>query len=153
MAPAESAAVSGKRHDGPHETPRLRLKRKSPMSGVVDGAWWPRSDDLSKELPDLLSVLSVRLGSVARVSYSLEEWAPAPTKMVTGGRTVRLDGYHRQPANTLGILDERGTRIVLLVVPVDTDPDLAHNIEMAAAATDDVSTVEALLLSGGPHPQ
>lgn len=24
----------------------LRLKRKAPTTGYVDGAWWPRSDDL-----------------------------------------------------------------------------------------------------------
>ncbi len=40
-------------------TPRLRLKPKAPQSGYVDGAWWPYSDDLTAELPDLLAVLSV----------------------------------------------------------------------------------------------
>ena len=43
-------------HVGPENTPRLRLKPKAAMTGHVDGAWWPRSDDLAIELPDLLAV-------------------------------------------------------------------------------------------------
>src|ERR1700755_795681 len=129
----------------PEKTPRLRLKPKAPISGYVDGAWWPHSDDLPTELPDLLSVLSVRLGAVARVMYNVDEWAVAPRQLVMGGRKVRRDGYHRQPPNTLEVLDARGNRIVLLVVPARTDPDRAHSIVMAAAATDDATSVESLL--------
>jgi hypothetical protein len=43
MALRESRAVSvGATQD--LSTPRLRLKRKAPITGYVDGAWWPRSD-------------------------------------------------------------------------------------------------------------
>ena len=121
------------------------MKRKAPISGYVDGAWWPHSDDLPTELPDLLSVLSVRLGVVARVMYNVDEWSVAPRQLVIGGHKVRLDGYHRQPPNTLEVLDARGNRIVLLVVPARTDPDRAHSIVMAAAATDDATSVKSLL--------
>jgi Family of unknown function (DUF5994) len=103
---------------------------------------------LTTELPDLLAVLSVRLGAVARVTYNLHEWAKAPRRLTTGGLTVRLDGYHRQPPNTLGVLDARGNKIVLLVVPAQTDPDLAHSIVMASAATDNASSVDSLLTAG-----
>ncbi|GAC1407805.1 MAG: hypothetical protein NVSMB60_28640 [Mycobacterium sp.] len=54
------------------------------MTGHVDGAWWRRSDDLPSELPDLLAVLSVRLGSVERVMYNVSEWAKAPARFTTG---------------------------------------------------------------------
>ena len=133
------------RHGGPENTPRLRLKRKAPRSGFVDGAWWPHSDDLSRELPDLLSVLSVRLGAIARVMYNLDEWPAAPRLLMMDGRKVRLDGYRRQPSNTLEVLDALGNRIVLLVVPSQTDPEVAHSIVMAAAATDDATSVHSLL--------
>jgi hypothetical protein len=145
MALRESPAVSGERRAGPENTPRLRLKRKAPISGYVDGAWWPHSDELPKELPDLLAVLSVRLGAVARVTYHLDEWAKAPRKISIDGKIVRLDGYHRQPPNTVGVLDGRGSKIVLLVVPAQTEPDRAHTIVMAAAATDNASSVDTLL--------
>jgi hypothetical protein len=149
MAPQKSPAVSGNRRQaGPEITPRLRLKRKAPVSGYVDGAWWPHSDDLPAELPDLLSVLSVRLGAIARVMYNLDQWATAPRRLRIEGCTVRLDGYHRHSANTLEVLDARGNKIVLLVVPAQTDPDHAHSILMAASATDDATSIDSLLRIG-----
>ncbi len=145
MAVQQSPAASSRRHAGPEHTPRLRLKRKAPVSGYVDGAWWPYSNDLTTELPDLLSVLSVRLGTIARVMYNLDEWATAPRRTVVDGCTVRLDGYHGQPPNTVEVLDNYGNKIVLLVVPAHTDPDRAHAIAAAAATTDDATSVAALL--------
>ena len=77
----------GRHYTPPENTPRLRLKPKAPQSGYVDGAWWPHSDDLAAELPDLLAVLSVRLGRIDRVMYNLNEWAKASAKLATGGRS------------------------------------------------------------------
>jgi len=131
----------------PEQTPRLRLKPKAPQSGFVDGAWWPHSDDLNAELPDLLAVLSVRLGRVDRVMYNVNEWAKAPAKLATGGRRVRLDGYQRQPANTVEVLGLNRNRIALMVVPPNADPDQAHATLMAAAAPGNDSTVDRLMNS------
>ena len=136
------------RHEGPEHTPRLRLKPKAPMSGHVDGAWWPRTDDLTTELPDLLTVLSVRLGPVDRVLYNLAEWAQMPKRLNTGGRAVRLDGYRRQPANTLEVLGLGRQKILLLVVPPQTDPETAHDAMMTAAAPSDTTSVSDLLAVG-----
>lgn len=135
MTRGEGRAVSGGQKFGPENTPRLRLKPKAATTGHVDGAWWPRSDDLAIELPDLLAVLSVRLGAVDRVLFNLAEWATVPRRLTTGGRAVRLDGYRRQPASTLQVLGANGGEsILLLVVPPHTDPDLAHDAMMTAAA-------------------
>ena len=135
----------GRRHTPPANTPRLRLKPKAPQSGYVDGAWWPHSEDLTTELPDLLAVLSVRLGPIGRVIYNLNEWAKPPAKLATGGRTVRLDGYRLQPVNTVEVLGLNGDRIVLLAVSPHADPDQAHAIMMTAAGPNDASTVDSLL--------
>src|SRR5271165_3409601 len=137
-----------RRHSPPEHTPRLRLKPKAPCSGYVDGAWWPHSDDLTTELPDLLAVLAVRLGAIDRVTYNLYEWAKAPARLPTDERAVRLNGYRLQPANTLEVLGANRNKIVLLVVPAHSDPDRAHDIMMAAAAPDDASTVDGLLMTG-----
>jgi hypothetical protein len=136
----------GPRHTHPVQTPRLRLKPKAPLSGYVDGAWWPHSEDLTAELPDLLSVLSVRLGPIGRVIYNLNEWAKPPAKFATGGRMVRLDGYRLQPVNTVEVLGLNGNKIVLLVASPHADPDQAHAIMMTAAGPNDASTVENLLM-------
>jgi hypothetical protein len=154
MTQQEGRAVSGRRHEGPEITPRLRLKAKAPTTGHVDGAWWPHSVDLVNELPDLLAVLSVRLGAVDRVLYNLAEWAKAPARLLTGGRAVRLDGYRIQPAHTIEVLGMGREKILLLVVPPDTDAEHAHEALMTAAATDDVSSVDDLLAvkSAGAQP-
>jgi hypothetical protein len=136
----------GQRNSSPEHTPRLRLKPKASQSGYVDGAWWPRSGDLATELPDLLAVLSVRLGPVDRVIFNRNEWATPSARFATGGRRVRLDGYRLQPANTVEVLGLNRNRIVLLVVPPNADPDKAHATLMAAAAPSNDSTVDSLLM-------
>ncbi len=147
MAQQDKGDGSGQRQHRPEHTPRLRLKRKAPIAGSVDGAWWPHSNDLPAELHDLVAVLSVRLGSVSRVTYNLAEWDTPPRKIRVDGQTVRLDGYHRQPTHTVGILDVHGGEIILLVVPAQTGADEAHSVMMAAAAPDNTSTVDSLLAS------
>ena len=142
----EQGGDSHRRHNtrGLH-TPRLRLKPKASRSGHVDGAWWPRSDDLTTELPDLIAVLSFRLGAVDRVAYNLDEWASAPVELAIGGYAVHLDGHHCQPPHTVEVQDTNRNKMVLLVVPLQTEPDHAHAIVMAAAAPNNSSTVDALL--------
>jgi Family of unknown function (DUF5994) len=148
MTRHEGRADSGGHRTGPENTPRLRLKPKAPVTGHVDGAWWPRSDDLPSELPDLLAVLSVRLGPVDRVMYHISEWPTKPARrLYTGGRSVRLDGFNRQPAHTLEVLGRGRERVLLLVVPPHTDADTAHDTMMTAAAPNNVSTVSDMLES------
>jgi hypothetical protein len=129
----------------PENTPRLRLKPKAPPSGFVDGAWWPHSDDLNAELPDLLAVLSVRLGPISRVLYNINEWLKPTPKLVSGGRVVRLDGHQRHPVSTVDVIGVDDSRITLLVVPPNSESEGAHDALMAAAAPSDESTVDALL--------
>jgi hypothetical protein len=136
------------RQAGPEQTPRLRLKPKAPLSGYVDGAWWPHSADLLAELPDLLAVLSVRLGRIDRVIYNVSEWTTAPTKLATGGRLVRLDGYRRQPVGTVEVLGVNRSNVVLLVVSPQTEPEQAHAIMMAAAGPANAATVDNLRMAG-----
>ena len=145
MAPRQDRTEVGRHPTPPEHTPRLRLKPKAPQSGYVDGAWWPHSDDLTTELPDLLAVLSVRLGPIDRVLYKFSDWEKAPAELATGGHPVHLDGYRLQPPNTVEVLGVDCNRIVLLVVPPHTDADRAHATMMAAAALDNDSTVDGLL--------
>jgi Family of unknown function (DUF5994) len=67
MTRTQIRTAAGSKNQPPENTPRLRLKPKAPTSGYVDGAWWPHTDGLPAELPDLLAVLTVRLGPVDRV--------------------------------------------------------------------------------------
>jgi Family of unknown function (DUF5994) len=130
---------------GPQITPRLRLKPKGSAAGSVDGAWWPHSDDLPSELPDLLAVLSIRLGPIDRVTYNFVDWATAPAEFPTGDDMVRLSGYYQQPGNTIQVVGIDRTKLVLLVVPTRTEPEHAHDIMMSAAGPNNESSVDGLL--------
>jgi hypothetical protein len=139
--------------ESPRHPVRLRLKPKAPRTGYVDGAWWPRSRDLSAELPSLLTVLAVRLEQVERVTFNLAAWPAQPRRLRFGDADVRLEGFRSQPAATVTVIGawERH-RLTLLVVPPETDPVVAHGILMTAAHRDDHRSPETLL-GGHPGPE
>jgi Family of unknown function (DUF5994) len=143
----ERARGSFRRNDASRiYMPRLRLKPKASSSGFVDGAWWPRTHDLTGELPDLIAVLSSRLGTIDRVMYNIDEWAAAPAELDVRGQAVVLDGCPRELPNTLEVIAVSRNRIVLLVIPLETDPGRAHAIVMAAAMPNNFSHVRSLLM-------
>ena len=144
-------ATTCRREQGPEHTPRLRLKPKASPTGYVDGGWWPHTDDLATELPDLLAVLSVRLGAITAVTYNPSEWANAPASLRTGGHCVQLEGTHLQQAGTLKVLGADDKKVLLVVVPHQFDPDIAHETMMAAAVPNNASTVDDLLMVSAPE--
>jgi hypothetical protein len=132
---------------GDHQNLRLRLKPRAPVTGFVDGGWWPRSRDLPAELPALLAVLEVRLGRVESVNYKLDAWGPTPRKITIDGRLVRLAGYRSQHPDTIDVVSA-GHRVTLLVVPPEAAPEAAHGTLMAAGHRGNADRVDALLLTG-----
>jgi hypothetical protein len=128
----------------PRQTLRLKLKPKAPATGSVDGAWWPRSTDLSTELPALLAVLAIRLGGVERVSYNLSTWDAVPRRLDINGRQLRLGGFHAQHAHTVDVIGTNGARLTLLVLPPATDPVAAHRTLITASRRDNVDSIDHL---------
>ncbi|WP_019928996.1 DUF5994 family protein [Nocardia sp. BMG111209] len=126
---------------------RVRRRATVPGSGHLDGAWWPRSDDLTVEAPDLLADLEPQLGTIHRITYHLLEWSTTPRGFITAGRRVRLDGYRFKPAHTVDVLAVDGARTILLVVPPDTAPDVAEAVMTAATAPSADSSTAAELLA------
>jgi hypothetical protein len=129
----------------PRLTLRLKLKPRAPTTGFVDGAWWPRSRDLSAELPALLAVLAIRLGRVQRVSYNLTTWDAAPRRLPVDGHQVRLGGFHAQHPHTVDVIGPDGSRLTLLVVPPGTSPAAAHQVLLKAGRRDNIDSVDDLL--------
>jgi hypothetical protein len=124
---------------------RLRLKPAHRIGGSVQGAWWPRTDQLHTQLPLLLAALSPRVGSVDRVIYDETGWAPASLRMEFRGRSIILEGSSTTSTNTLSLIGEGFGRLVLLVVPPYTNPTRAYTTVMTASKPDDVSTPDELL--------
>jgi hypothetical protein len=131
---------------------RLRLKPKAPPTGYVDGAWWPRSPDLSVEVPALTHVLAVRLGPVTRVAYALEVWDTPPRQITVDGTCVRLEGFHSRDQYVLRVTGSDGRRVSLLVVPPEAAATAAHDAMMRAARRGNTDRPVEILAAGGIVP-
>jgi hypothetical protein len=140
--------------DEPHrQTLRLTLKPKAPTTGYVDGAWWPRSQDLCAELPALLAELALRVGRVQRVSYHLTDWDVAPRRLTIDGRSIRLGGFHSQHAHTADVIGLNGPRVTLLVVPPETRQATANQVLMRASRRGNTNNIGDLLTpTATPEP-
>lgn len=109
----------------------LRLRRRDPSAadGFVDGGWWPRSLDLSVELPSLVAELHRAGHDVAHITYNPAAWNPAPGVLTGPGRPVTLQGSAHQAMASVGLADTSGAkRTELVVVPPHTDPRVAQRV-------------------------
>jgi len=131
---------------------RLRLKPKAKATGHVDGGWWPRSRDLSAELPSLVHVLAVRLGRVVKVAYPLEAWDVPPRQLTVDGKLLRLEGFRSQDQYVLHLTGSDGQRLSLLVVPPDVATDRAHDALIVASRRGNTDRPVEILAAGGLVP-
>jgi len=110
---------------------------------VLDGGWWPRTRDVSKELPALLTAVGSRFGVVvARVSLSATVWDATASRsaLVTGSCSGVVPG-------TGGSHDPAARRLLLACGSVAI-PQMPPGRALAlVAAGDGVGALRAL--SGG----
>jgi uncharacterized protein DUF5994 len=60
--------LSGRRTANP-----VRLSVSRQLGGEIDGAWWPRADRITNELPNLVAVLTPLLGNITSIKVN---WSP-----------------------------------------------------------------------------
>lgn len=113
---------------------RLRLKA-GPSRGLLDGAWWPRSPDLARELPALTAEVDEVWGRVLRVAVNPLHWPDTPARVRGGGHLVKLGWFADELDPEKILLLSYGTgRLDLLVVPPDTGREAAERLMSAAAS-------------------
>ena len=100
---------------------RLQFDPNRPAEPYLDGAWWPRSTELSVELPALLTALSAKIGPVVLIGYRRDAWNAVPDDLDLAGHVVHLQGFVSPNPPTLVVVDDRGQRVTMRVVPPDTD--------------------------------
>ncbi|MFD8965822.1 DUF5994 family protein [Streptomyces sp. NPDC059568] len=125
---------------------RLSLTPTGSAPGLLDGAWWPRSRDLSRELPALTDVLDARWGRITRVTVNPAHWPVIPRKVPVTGHTVHVGWFaNEQDPNKLILLSYTRGRWDLLVIPPETGAAAAARLLSAAAAPGGLLTASALM--------
>jgi hypothetical protein len=107
--------------------PRLVLNQTGAKNTLLDGAWWPQSNDPEAELPGLVLALDGLKEPVSRLILHAGDWAEHVIKLTVGERVVRAGYFASQPVGLLTAICGRDLgRFDLLVVPPDTDPEVAE---------------------------
>jgi hypothetical protein len=113
MAPLQYRPDSARSLD----PPRVWLEPVSDHHMLLDGSWWPGSDDLSAELPGLLPVLDQVRGPVTRLLLSAAGWATRPHHVVLADRTVSVGYLADQPPSMMTVICADGGTFIMHVVP------------------------------------
>ena len=112
----------------PSSMTRLALCGRDNTSAAVDGAWWPKSLDLSSELPDLLAVFGLRIGTVRRVVYDPSVWLPAPTRIRRHTEMVSLNPYRLIFSDTIYLVGTHSRDAVLFVLSPSSSTEEARHL-------------------------
>ncbi|MFD0367334.1 DUF5994 family protein [Streptomyces sp. NPDC127114] len=132
-------------------TALLRLETTGSRQSLLDGAWWPRSRDVEREIPPLITALTEHLGPITRVGLDASAWNGIPTRLTVDDRVVHLDSF---PVGDDTVLITRGDNdhFSLMVVPPSTTPDAARTAMARAVHADNVTQAAEILLAELPHP-
>ncbi|WP_189230058.1 DUF5994 family protein [Streptomyces flaveolus] len=125
---------------------RLSLAPVGSAPRLLDGAWWPRSRDLTAELPALASVLDPLWGRITRVTVNPALWPVVPRKVSVTGHVVKVGWFRfEQDPHELLLLSYHVGRWNLLVVPPRTPPAAAAWLMAAAGDPRRAQTASRLM--------
>ncbi|MGA5554968.1 DUF5994 family protein [Streptomyces lavendulocolor] len=125
---------------------RLSLVPAGSVPGLLDGAWWPRSRDLARELPALTDALDVPWGRVTRVTVNPTHWPVIPRKVAVTGHTVHVGWFtDEQDPHKLILLSYARGRMDLLVIPPEAGVATAARLMSAARAPGGLLTASGLM--------
>ncbi|MFE9414015.1 DUF5994 family protein [Streptomyces sp. NPDC006704] len=101
---------------------RLRLAPAGSNPHLIDGVWWPRSDDLTAELPRLIRALPRSWPQIAHATTNVGMWSAFPSRILVAKHAIQLRrATSRHAPNTICLLAPGRGRWDLLVVPPHTD--------------------------------
>ncbi len=130
----------------PSPPARLSLTPDGSGPGLLDGAWWPRSRDLSRELPALIEVLDARWARITRVTVNPTHWPVIPRRVPVTGHTVHVGWFRaEQDPHKLLLLSYASGRWDLLVIPPETGAAAAARLMAAAATPGGLRTASAVM--------
>ncbi|AKK26141.1 hypothetical protein AB431_04905 [Mycobacterium sp. EPa45] len=103
------------------------------LGGDIDGAWWPHSFALARELPELIGALHPALGEIVdiNINWSSASGTPVLKKLTSG--SVSMHGWNDRQ-HRLMIVSGRIGCARLMVVPSSTSAGLARLVMRRAAS-------------------
>jgi hypothetical protein len=105
---------------------RLALTDTFPR-GSIDGAWWPHSADLGREIGPLVTALTDSYASrVTHIAYDIATWLPARHRMPQHPGYINMGWFVMGDPHQVTLTLEDGTRVVLLVVPPELPTEQAE---------------------------
>lgn len=133
---------------------RIRLKAPGNHPGMVNGAWWPHSRDLARELPQLVAALDPVWGRIYHVTVRRDMWPEIPKQVRAGDHVVRVGWFDaEQDPNDICLISLRGgERWDLLVVPPEFEADSAELLVVNAATPGNLQSASALLATARADP-
>ncbi|MFF4520384.1 DUF5994 family protein [Streptomyces bluensis] len=130
----------------PSAPARLSLAPTGSVPGLLDGAWWPRSRDLLREIPTLTKALDARWGRITHVTVNPTHWPVIPRKVPVTGHTVHVGWFAaEQDPNKVILLSYTVGRLDLLVIPPETEPAAAARLMAAATVPGGIRTASGLM--------
>ncbi|MBX9392932.1 hypothetical protein K4749_04860 [Streptomyces sp. TRM72054] len=130
----------------PSASARLSLAPTGSGPGLLDGAWWPRSRDLLREIPTLTHALDACWGRITHVTVNPAHWPVIPRRVPVTGHTVHVGWFaDEQDPNKVILLSYTVGRLDLLVIPPETEPAAAARLMAAATVPGGIRTASGLM--------
>jgi hypothetical protein len=102
----------------------VRVSLNAERGSDIDGAWWPRSSSIARELPDLIEALHPALGEIVDIDVNWSANSPTPI-LSTMAPNVAAKIAGPKPQHRLMFLTGRPALTKLLVIPSMTSSALA----------------------------
>ncbi len=102
----------------------VRLTVANQLGGDIDGAWWPRIDRMTNELPGLIAALTPLLGDITSINVNWPHLQRPPN--------LNWPGWEQKPQHVITVNGELA-RANLLIVAYTTYSGLALMVLRRAA--------------------
>ncbi len=111
----------------------VRLTLASELGQPLDGAWWPHTSSVARELPDLIDALKSVLGEIVDISVNWSALAGTPDLDKMDWRIGAVTADKDTCQHRVMTLTGDRSRVRLLVVPCRTSTALAVMLLRQAA--------------------
>lgn len=119
---------------GPRRTASpVRLSLTASLGGDIDGAWWPHTASIARELPELIGALHPALGEIVDIAVNWSAGTAAPPVTTPSAGALATMRWHDRRQRIM-VVAGRTACARLLVVPHMTTPALGMMVLRRAAA-------------------